>query len=307
MDSYVLKLNNVSKKYKNVKVLDDINMTIKKGEIYGLIGVNGAGKSTLMKIITGLVKEDDGSIELFGEHEKSKIEKSRNRIGSIIEKPGLYENETVYENMYINKLQKGIPGEECIDKILDLLKLKEVKDKKVKSLSLGNKQVLGIAMAMFGEPEFLILDEPINGLDPIKIIEMRELLKRLNEEFGVTMLISSHILEELYQVANCYGIIHKGKIVEEITKDELRDKCRKFIHIKVDNASKAAVIINSKLKTSNFNVMPDNIINLYDYVDNSGKVTEILVKEGIVVEQIMPMCDDLEHYFTRVIEGVKNV
>lgn len=307
MNSSILKLSKVTKKYKNINVLDNVTMTIKRGQIYGLIGLNGAGKSTLMRIITGLVSEDSGSVELFGEHEKDKIEHSRKRIGAIIETPALYENKTVYENIYINRIQKGIPGEDCIEKVLNMVGLNDIKDKKIKTLSLGTKQILGIAMALLGEPEFLILDEPINALDPIRIIEIRELLKRLNEEYGVTMLISSHILGELYHIANHYGIIHKGKLIEEITIDELNDRCKKFIHIKVDNAANAAVILNKKLSTLNYNVLPGNVIKLYDYIEESGKVTEILVKEGVTVEQIMPMGEDLETYFSQVIGGLENV
>lgn len=307
MESVVLKLNKITKRYKNTKVLNNIDMTIKKGQIYGLIGLNGAGKSTLIRIIAGLSIPNGGSIELFGEHEKDKIENSRNRIGAIVETPALYVNKTVYQNMNINRIQKGIPGKECIEKLLSTVGLTEIKNKKVKTLSLGTKQRLAIAMALLGEPEFLILDEPINGLDPIRIIEIRELLKKLNVEYGITMLISSHILGELYHVANYYGIIHKGELIEEITLDELNDKCKKFIHIKVNDAAKAAVIISEKLNTSSYNVLSDNIIKLYDYIEDSGKVTEVLVKHGITVEQIMPMGEDLETYFAKVIGGVENV
>ncbi|EPY2272482.1 ABC transporter ATP-binding protein [Clostridium sporogenes] len=301
MNSFVLKVNKITKKYKGINVLDNISMTIRKGEIYGLIGLNGAGKSTLLKIITGLAIPNSGSIELFGEHEKNKVEYSRRRIGAVIETPALYENKTVYENMYINRIQKGIPGEESIEKALNQVVLTEVKNRKVKTLSLGNKQRLAIAMALLGEPEFLILDEPINGLDPIKIIEIRELLKNLNVQYGITILMSSHILGELYHVANQYGIIHKGRLIEEITLDELEDICKKFIHIKVSDSAKAAVIINKKLNTSNYDVLPNNIIKLYDYIEQPGKVTEILVKGGITVEQIMPMGEDLEGYFSKVV------
>ncbi|MDU1320337.1 MAG: ATP-binding cassette domain-containing protein [Clostridium botulinum] len=301
MNSFVLKVNKITKKYKGINVLDNISMTIRKGEIYGLIGLNGAGKSTLLKIITGLAIPNSGSIELFGEHEKNKVEYSRRRIGAVIETPALYENKTVYENMYINRIQKGIPGEESIEKALNQVVLTEVKNRKVKTLSLGNKQRLAIAMALLGEPEFLILDEPINGLDPIKIIEIRELLKNLNVQYGITILMSSHILGELYHVANQYGIIHKGRLIEEITLDELEDICKKFIHIKVSDSAKAVVIINKKLNTSNYDVLPNNVIKLYDYIEQPGKVTEILVKGGITVEQIMPMGEDLEGYFSKVV------
>ncbi|WP_251861146.1 ATP-binding cassette domain-containing protein [Clostridium sp. Marseille-Q2269] len=303
MDNIIIKINEVTKKYKNINVLENINITIKKGEIYGLIGLNGAGKSTLLKIITGLIIPNSGNIELFGEYEKDKVENSRSRIGAIVENPALYDNRTVYENMYINRIQKGIPGDESINKALNQVDLMDAKDKKVKTLSVGSKQRLGIAMALLGEPEVLILDEPINGLDPIKIIELRNLLKKLNLEYGVTILISSHILGELYHIADYYGIIHKGKLIDQLTLDELKDKCRKFIHIKVDDSAKAAVVISKKLNTLNYNVFPHNVIKLYDYIEESGKVTETLVKEGITVEQIMPMGEDLEAYFSKVIGG----
>lgn len=306
MNDFILKVNNVTKKYNGINVLDDVSMSIKRGQIYGFIGLNGAGKSTLMRIVTGLASPDKGSIELFGEHGKDKIEKNRRRIGAAIEAPALYENKTVYENMHINRIQKGIPGEECIEKLLNAAELTEIRNKKIKTLSLGTKQIIGIAMALLGKPEFLILDEPINGLDPIRIIEIRELIKKLNTEYKVTMLISSHILSELYHTANYYGIIHKGRLIKEITSDELNDCCRKFIHIKVDDAAKASVIINKKLGTSNFNVLPDNIIKLYDYTENSGKVTEMLVKEGITVKEIMPMGEDFETYFAKVIGGTED-
>lgn len=306
MDNTILKLNKVTKKYKNVTALDSISITIKKGQIYGLLGLNGAGKSTLIKVITGLSIPDSGEIELFGEHEKDKIEICRRRIGAVIETPGLYENKTVYQNMYIDRIQKGIPGEECIERCLKKVGLIEVKDKKVKNLSLGTKQRLGIAMALLGDSEFLILDEPINGLDPMRIIEIRELLRKLNEEYGVTILISSHILSELHLVATNYGIINSGKLIEEITADELNEKCKKFIHVKVDDAAKASVVINKKLNTTNYSVLPGNVIKLFDYIDDSWKVTETLVREGIRVDEIMPMGEDLEAYFTKVVGSVHN-
>jgi ABC-2 type transport system ATP-binding protein len=306
MKDCVLKINQVTKSYRGNKILDNISMTIQKGQVYGLVGLNGAGKSTLIKIITGLVMPDSGSLELFGNHEKDKIEANRRRIGAVVETVALYDNKTVYENMNLSRIQKGIPGEDSIDKFLNIVGLTELKNKKVKKLSLGSKQSLGIAMALLGEPEFLILDEPINGLDPIKIIEIRDLLIKLNVEYGVTMIISSHILSELYHVANHYGIIHKGKLIKQISLKELKEQCKNYVHIKVDDTAKASVVISEKLSTKNFVVLPNNIIKLYDYVDFTGKITETLVNEGITVEQIMPMGDDLESYFTRIVGGVRD-
>ncbi|QAA33415.1 ABC transporter ATP-binding protein [Clostridium manihotivorum] len=307
MNEIILRLNHVTKSYKNIKVLNDISMTIKRGQIYGLIGLNGAGKTTLLKLITGISMKDGGELELFGKSEKTEIERERRKLGVIIEKPALYENKSIYENMHINRMQKGIPGEGAIDKILNTLDLTELKDKKVKTLSIGGKQRVAIAMALLGDPEFLILDEPINGLDPMKVIEIRELFKKLNREYGTTILISSHILGELYQLANYYGILYKGRLVEQLTIEELNEKCKRLVHIKVDNSAKASVVLNKALNTSNYDILPDNIINLYDYVDDTGRVNETLVKSGIIVEQIMPKSEDLESYFAKVIGREENV
>lgn len=301
MDNIVLKTFGITKKYRNFTALSDINITIKKGQIYGLIGLNGAGKTTLMKVIAGLVHETSGSIELFGDTNKEEINKKRKKIGCLIEEPGLYRYKSVYTNLQIQRLHKGIPGEDCIEKVLDLLNLKDFKNKKIKNLSVGIKQRVGIAMAILGDPKFLILDEPINGLDPIAIVEFRELLKRLNKEYGTTILVSSHILEELHQLADCYGIIHKGRVIEEITDEQLKNNCREFIHIKVDNISKASVVLNKKLSTLNFEVLPNNVIKLYDYVDNPSMVCKVFIEEGILVEQFMPMGESLEEYFSKII------
>ena len=303
LNEIIFKSNNLTKTYKNINVLENVNITIRKGQIYGLIGLNGAGKTTLFRLITGLALSTSGSMELFNENEDKKIEAARRRIGSLIDVPALYQFKTSYENMEIARIQKGIPGKECIKKALKAVNLEGAEKKKVKDFSLGMKQRLGIAMALLGDPEFLILDEPINGLDPVGIIEVRELLRKMNMEYGVTILISSHILGELHQLAACYGILHKGRLIEQITAKDLDDKCRKFLYIKVDNAAKAAVILNTKLSTSNFEVLPDNVIRLYDYIEESGKVSTTLSIEGVVIEQIMPYSDDLETYFSKLVGG----
>jgi len=216
MENVILKTYGLSKSYGRVNTLEDVNMTIKKGQIYGFIGQNGAGKTTLIRILAGLTFKDQGSLELFGETEERKIELSRRRIACIIDTPSFYPDKTAYSNLEIERIQKGIPGKQCIEKALMMVGLNDVKKKKVKSFSLGMKQRLGIAMALLGDPELLILDEPINGLDPMGIVEVREMLKKLNVEYGVTILISSHILSELYQLASYYGVIHKGKLLEQI-------------------------------------------------------------------------------------------
>jgi len=306
VENIILKSYNLSKTYNKINALEDVNITIKKGQIYGFIGQNGAGKTTLFRIISGLSFQSKGALELFGESEGRKLELARRRMGCIIESPVFYPFKTAYENLEIDRIQKGIPGKECIEKALTMVGLDKVKNKKVRNFSLGMKQRLGIAMALLGDPEFLILDEPINGLDPTGIVEIREILKKLNTEYGVTILISSHILAELYQLANCYGIIHKGKLLEEITAEELANRCQKFLYIKVDDVAKASVIIDKKLNSSNFKVLPGNIIRLYDYLDAPAKVSTTLTMAGIAVEQITPMGDDLETYFSKLIGGGSN-
>lgn len=303
MKDIILKTYGLTKTYGGFNVLDDVNMTIKKGQIYGFIGQNGAGKTTLIRIIAGLAFKSKGSIELFGESEGRKIELARRRMGCIIDTPVFYPDKTAFNNLEADRIQKGIPGRQCIEKALTMVGLGDVGNKKVKNFSLGMKQRLGIAMALLGDPELLILDEPINGLDPMGIVEVREMLKKLNVEYGVTIIISSHILAELHQLANCYGIIHKGKLLEQISSEELSNRCKKFLYIKVDDAAKASVVIDNKLNTSNYQIMPSNVIRLYDYLGQSGKVSSVLSMDGVEVEQIMPMGDDLETYYTKLIGG----
>lgn len=217
----ILEAKDICKAYGKNMVLNQVNLTIKAGEIYGLVGENGAGKSSLMKVITGLTKPTSGEISLFG---KKNLEDERNKIGCLIENPALYMDMTARQNLEIQRTQRGIPGKSSIDEVLEIMDLKDAGNKRVKAFSLGMKQRLGIAIALLGRPQLLILDEPINGLDPTKIIYVREVLKNMNEEDGTTILISSHILPELHQLATVYGFIHHGKMLQQITDKELDEK-----------------------------------------------------------------------------------
>lgn len=303
MNNFVLKTRNLSKKYQGDFALKDVNLTIRKGEIYGFIGQNGAGKSTFLRVATGLSFPTNGTVELFGVSDQKEMTKALKCVGAIIESPALYPQMTAFQNLEVHRLQKGIPGKECIKKTLELVGLQHTGKKKTKNFSLGMKQRLGLAIALLGEPEFLILDEPTNGLDPTGIIELRELLKKLNKEKGLTILISSHILNELHQLATHYGIIHKGELLEQLSSKEMEDKCRKYIHIKVDNPHQAAVIIESELETTNFEVMPEGTIKLYEHIDASAKVSKVLSINGLTIEQFALMGDTLENYFTKLIGG----
>ncbi|WP_430788351.1 ATP-binding cassette domain-containing protein [Virgibacillus flavescens] len=306
MNEYVLKTNQLCKKYQNKMAVDKVDLSIKKGSIYGFIGQNGAGKSTFIRLITGLAYSTIGTFELFGENDANALTSTRKRIGTIIEGPALYPNMTAAENLETHRLLKGIPGKESIDRTLELVGLQNTGKKKAKNFSLGMKQRLGLAIALLGDPEFLLLDEPINGLDPMGVVEIRELLKRLNQEYGITILISSHILSELHLLATHYGIIHEGVLLEQYSAKELNEKCQQYLHIKVDNPKKAATVMERQLVTQDFEVMPDGSIKLSAFVDVPGKVSKILTDQGLVIEQFMPMGEDLETYFANRIGGIHN-
>lgn len=305
MSEYILRTNHLSKKYSSTLALDDVHVSIKKGEIYGFIGQNGAGKSTMLRIVTGLAFPSNGSIELFGEDNPRKLTEAQKRMGAIIESPALFPNMTAQENLEIHRLQKGIPGKDCIKKTLKLVGLEDTGKKKAKNFSLGMKQRLGLAIALLSDPEFLILDEPTNGLDPMGIVELRELIKKLNREKGLTILISSHILSELHQLATHYGIIHRGKLLEEISAEELDEKCRQHLRIKVDQPTKGATVLQSTLSTSEFEVMPDGTMKLYDYLDDVRKVSMALTENGLVIEHLSQNGDSLEAYFSWIVGGVR--
>ncbi|MCV9886219.1 MULTISPECIES: ABC transporter ATP-binding protein [Metabacillus] len=306
MNEYVLTTSQLSKRYQKNMALDKVSVKIEKGSIYGFIGQNGAGKSTLIRVITGLAYPSSGTYELFGENSERDIIEARKRIGTIIEGPAIYPQMTAKENLEAHRFLKGIPGKECIEKTLSLVGLHNTGKKKAKNFSLGMKQRLGLGIALLGDPEFLILDEPINGLDPMGVVEIRELLKKLNREYGITILISSHILSELHLLATHYGIIHKGELLEQLSAKELQEKCQQYLHIKVDNPSKAATIIESRLSTQEFEVMPDGTIKLFASVAAPGKVSKFLTDEGLIIEEFMPMGEDLETYFSNRIGGVQH-
>lgn len=301
MNKTVLKTINLTKKYKNFTALDHVNITIKKGDIYGLIGRNGAGKTTLMKTVTTLTEKTEGSFQLF-ENTSQELTESKRRIGCLIENPAFFANLTVVQNLKYYAIQKGIVDQKQIDQALTLVDLTKQKKKKFKNLSLGMKQRLGIALAILDNPDFIILDEPINGLDPIGIKEIRDTLKKLNEENGITLLISSHILSELYLIANHFCFIEKGKVIKELSKEELDLECSKCIVIKVENTKKATVILEKELHTTNYKVINEQEIRLYDYLDNSAKVNKCLVKENIDVISIYESGISLEEYFDTLIK-----
>lgn len=304
MPEHILETHGLSKQYKDKRVLDNIDMSIKKGSIYGFIGQNGAGKSTLIRLITGLAFPTEGEFRLFSSSDRKEFTEAKSRIGVMIEAPALYMNMTARENLEVHRLLKGVPGKQSIEKTLELVDLLDTGKKKVKNFSLGMKQRLGIAIALLGDPEFLILDEPINGLDPMGVVAVRKLLKKLNNDYDITILISSHILSELHLLATDYGIIHQGRLMEQLTAKELDDKSQKYIHIKVDDASKASTVLQNILGTNNFEVKADHSIRLLDFVEEPTKVSKALTENNLLIEEFMPMGEDLESYFSHLIGGV---
>lgn len=224
MSETIFSARNLTKKYRKGSALVDVNMEIRRGDIYGFVGGNGAGKTTLMRILTGMVRQTSGEVELFGKGKTKELCVQRGRIGAMIETPALYPGMTAKDNLEVLRLQRGLTGRECMDEVLETVGLVDTLSKKVRDFSLGMKQRLGLAMALLGNREFLVLDEPINGLDPEGIVAFRNILKKLNQERGTTILISSHLLGELDQLATCYGFIYKGKMVEQISAKKLREK-----------------------------------------------------------------------------------
>lgn len=305
MKEVVLKTNNLTKQYNKNVVLDNVNITIKKGDIYGLIGRNGAGKTTLMKIITTLASPTSGTFELFNTcSENDELFDNKKRVGSLIEYPAFYPNLSAYDNLKYYTIQRGIVDKNQINKVLELVNLTGTGKKKVKTFSLGMKQRLGIALAILNSPDFVILDEPINGLDPIGISELRDTFKKLSDN-GITLLISSHILSELYLLANEFGFLENGKLIKELSKEELDLECSKCLVIKTDDSKKVSVLLEKELNTNNYKVINNEEIRVYDYTDDSDKVSDVLVNNKIKIKEFYESDISLEEYFKEIIKEAK--
>ncbi len=309
MTDIIFSAKNLKKQYWNMRTfekcqaLDGFDMELHRGEIYGFAGENGAGKTTLMRILTGRIRQTSGEITLFGTGHKQDLCKQRGRMGALIETPALYLGMTAWENLGVIRRQRGLRGTGCIEEALKITGLSGTETKKVKDFSLGMKQRLGLAVALLGELEFLILDEPVNGMDPEGIVEFRELFKKLNKEKGVTILISSHLLEELYQLATCYGFIHKGKMVQQISAEKLNEKCRTYLSIRVDDAQKAAGILQKQFPMFEVEIITKGRMNLYGYSGNTGVILNALVLGDIIVKEIRAEHASLEQYYMSVIKG----
>jgi len=290
----VLKTIDIVKKYGNRTVLDKISMNINKGDIYGFIGKNGAGKTTFMRVVLSLANQNSGEVKFFGD---KSIQNIGLKVGSLIEAPGLYKNASAYENLKRFCILYGADDSK-IPEILELVGLSNTGNRKAKDFSLGMRQRLGIAIALLGDPEFLLLDEPINGLDPEGIKDIRDVIVRLNKEKNITFLISSHLLDELSKIVTKYGIINDGVLIEEIEAKTLKEKCKNKLVIEVDNPKKAEEIIAKIVPNDDIKVKKDRI-EIRSHAKEAANINKSLVKAGVLVNAMYPNFDSLEEYFMK--------
>ncbi len=302
---YILETKQLEKTYHHFKAINNLNIHIPKGSIYGLIGKNGAGKTTLIRLICGLQKPTNGTYTIYNVPNTDKrILNVRKRMGAIVETPSIRLDATAEDNLKEQYKILGLPSLDNLPEILKLVGLNETGKKKARNFSLGMKQRLGIAIALVGNPDFLILDEPINGLDPEGIIEIRELILKLNKEKGITFLISSHYLDELSKIATDYGFLNKGKIIKEITKQQLEENCRKRIEVKVSNLKECIRYLEENILS--YEIKNDGKINIYDTVN----ITEFVValsKRDCMIEEFNEKEESLENYYINLIGGGDNV
>lgn len=298
---YMLTTNCLDKRYKNFQALNGLTMHVPQGAIYGFVGKNGAGKTTLLRLLCGLQEPTSGNFTLYGiRNDERGIVQARRRMGAVVETPSIYPNMTAGDNLKQQYLVLGLPSFEGLQDILKLVGLERTGKKKAKDFSLGMRQRLGIAIALVGDPDFLILDEPVNGLDPQGIVEIRELILRLNRERQITVLISSHILDELSKIATHYGFIDGGRILKEVNRAELEATCRKCIHVEVTDTKVLAHI----LQTANvdYKILSATSAEIYAKV-NISKLADKLSKENCEILSLQEKGEDLESYFFSLVGG----
>lgn len=301
---YVLKTNALSKTYKNFKALNGLSMNIPKGAIYGFIGKNGAGKTTLIRLICGLQEPTSGEYTLYGrKYTEKEVVKSRRRMGAVVETPSIYLDMTAEDNLKQQYRILGLPSFDGLDEILKLVGLENTGKKKAKNFSLGMRQRLGIAIALVGDPDFLVLDEPVNGLDPQGIIEMRELILKLNREQQITFLISSHILDELSKFATHYGFIDNGRVVKEMSAAELEAACKKCVRMEVSSTKALARVLDT-MKVD-YKILSDTTADVYAKV-NISQLAAMLAKENCEVLSMQERDESLESFYISLVGGGRN-
>lgn len=295
MENIIIEVKNLCKSYDKKQVVTNFNMNVEKGHIYGIIGPNGAGKTTFFRMLAGLLNPDSGEISFWGE--KKDLDSQRRRISFMIEAPYIDLSLSARDNLMAIRYLKGVADENKIDEVLELVNLSNTNNKTAGKFSLGMKQRLGIAIALLSSPEVMVLDEPVNGLDPQGMVEIRTLLKKLCEEKGVTILISSHILTELYQLSTDYLLINKGNIIDNLNSEELDAKCRSFISIKTDNINATAAIIEDILGTKEYKVVYGEKIHLFDGLDDLAKVSRAITSAGQTILDFHVEGESLEEYY----------
>ncbi|WP_243354724.1 ATP-binding cassette domain-containing protein [Bacillus litorisediminis] len=300
---YIVRTHHLTKRVKGKELVSDINLHIKKGEIYGFLGQNGAGKTTILRLLTTLIKPTAGEIEMFGKKLTENTKDLLKRVGSIIEYPIFYEHLTAKENMQLHCEYLGFYDEAAIDHALDLVHLKNIEGKPVKSFSLGMKQRLGIARAIITKPELIILDEPTNGLDPIGIKEIRDLFKMLNKQYGITLVISSHILGEIEQIADRIGVIKEGKLINDVSIADIHKQKTDYIELVTRHINQAVYVLEQELQITNFKIVDENRIRIYDFRLSPSEISKELILRGVDIEEIHKHSSSLEDYFYQQIIG----
>lgn len=304
MMEYLLSTNSLTKQYGRHKAVNSVNIHIRQGDIYGLIGRNGAGKTTLLRLISGLASPTEGDFTLFGARGKEAC-RYLSRVGTLIESPGVYPNMSAADNLRLKCLAMGVRRKNEVEELLHIAGLADTGKKKVKNFSLGMKQRLGIALALVGDPDLVVLDEPINGLDPQGIAEIRDTLSCLNRERNITLIISSHILEELSKIATRYGIIHDGVLLQELTREELLERCSERIELKTDDTRKACTVLE-QMGITRYKVVDPDTIHIFERLGDSGEITMALAGNQIRTMGITVKNEALEDYYLNLTGGDRN-
>lgn len=295
MSNSVISVKGISRSYKKQTVLKDVSLEVERGHICGLIGPNGAGKTTLMKILAGLILPDSGEIGFFGSSDD--LDKSRDRMSFMIEQPIIANNMNARDNIEYIRLLRGYPDDRRVDEILELVGLADTGKKYAQKFSLGMKQRLGIGMALLPKPEVMVLDEPVNGLDPEGIVEVRQLIKRMQEEMGVTVLISSHLLSELSEICTDFSMITGGRLVENLSREQLLAKCRGRIALRTDSIEGTAAVLEEKLSIHDYKVIHGDEIHIYERLDEVPKISKTITDSGFIITRLAEEGQNLEEYY----------
>ena len=301
MGNSVITMTNITKRFKKAEVVKDFSLDVKKGSITGLIGPDGAGKTTIMKILAGLMFQTSGELSFYGSRDD--LDLNRRRMSFMIEAPIVDYNMTAYENLNYVRYVRGYPDKKRIDEVLDIVDLKDTGRKKALKFSLGMRQRLGIAMALLTKPEVLVLDEPVNGLDPEGIVEVRHILQKLSEDQGVTILISSHLLSELSELCTDFSIINKGQLVENLSLEELHNRCRSHIVLRTNNTEKTAAVLEDKLSIGSYKVLQSGDIEIYEQLDAVERISKTVTDSGCIITKLYESGQSLEDYYLEKVGG----